>query len=125
MDFQKIKYQGGIKITTNPTTRSSYGNNVARNNNTDRDHPSGFTSTTNGFVQNNSYVANGFVGMSQPQTNRRDQLENSFNFKYIKPMTTINQDGPKYVNFFHKKPEDHQPLMEKKTIDVFQFIKNK
>jgi hypothetical protein len=29
------------------------------------------------------------------------------------------------VNFFPKKPEDQPPLMEKKTIDVFQFIRNK
>ncbi len=60
MDFQKIKYQG-IKITTNPTSRSSYGNNIVRNNNTDRDCPSTYT---NGFMSNNSYMHNG-VGVIQ------------------------------------------------------------
>ena len=40
-------------------------------------------------------------------------------------MTTSNQEAIKFVNFFPKKPEDQAPLTEKKTIDVFQFIKNK
>jgi hypothetical protein len=103
MDFQKIKYQG-IKITTNPTCRSSYGNNIARNN-TERDHPSAYT-TTNGFGQGNSYMANSVPINQQPinqQPINRREVENSFNFKYIKPMTASNQEGVKVVNFFHKK----------------------
>ena len=40
-------------------------------------------------------------------------------------MTTSNQEGVKFVNFFPKKVEDQPPLMDKKTIDVFQFIKNR
>lgn len=45
MDFHKIKYQQGIKITTNPTTRSSLGNQIIRNNNTDRNHPSMYSNS--------------------------------------------------------------------------------
>jgi hypothetical protein len=122
MDFQKVKYQG-IKITTNPTSRSSYGNNIVRSN-TDRDHPAYYNAQTNGFAPTNSYMMSS-VGMNQTTTTNRREVENSFNFKYIKPMTASNQEGVKFVNFFQKKPEDQPPLMEKKTIDVFQFIKNK
>lgn len=39
MDFHKIKYQQGIKITTNPANRSSLGNPIIRNQ-TERNHPS-------------------------------------------------------------------------------------
>jgi hypothetical protein len=126
MDFQKIKYQG-IKITTtvNPTSRSSYGNNVMRNN-TDREHPVYYNTISNGFTPSHSHMVNS-VGMNNSANiniNRRE-VENSFNFKYIKPMTSSNQEAIKFVNFFPKKPEDQPPLMEKKTIDVFQFIRNK
>lgn len=60
MDFQKVKYQQGIKLTSNNviTPRSSYGNNIPRSN-TDRDHPASFLSSSNGFVTNNgSYISN-------------------------------------------------------------------
>jgi hypothetical protein len=58
MDFKKVKYQG-IKITTtiNPTSRSSYGNNVMRNN-TDRDHPTYYNTFTNGFTPTHSHMIN-------------------------------------------------------------------
>jgi len=66
MDFQKIKYQG-IKITTNPTSRSSYGNNIVRNN-TDRDHaPSYNPPPANNYMASNSYMINS-VGVT-PQVN--------------------------------------------------------
>lgn len=52
--FRRLNIRG-IKITTNSTNRSSYGNNVVRNN-TDRDHPISYT--TNGFIPNNSYMVN-------------------------------------------------------------------
>jgi len=71
MDFQKVKYQG-IKITSNQTSRPSYGNNIVRTNNTDRDYPA---YSTNGFVSNNSYMMNsvGNNGVNQYQgiNNRR------------------------------------------------------
>ena len=121
-DLQKIKYQQGIKITTNPTARSSYGNNIVRNN-TDKDHPPYYNTSNNGFTLSQSYLVNS-VGVSQTPVNRREG-QNSFNFKYIKPMQTSRPEGAKFVNFFHKKPDDQPPFMEKKTIDVFQFIKNK
>ncbi len=71
MDFQKIKYQG-IKVTTNTTTRSSYGNNIVKHNNTDRDYPSGYmTTTNNGFVSGGTYLPNG-GGMNQQPNNRRE-----------------------------------------------------
>ncbi len=70
MDFQKIKYQG-IKVTTNTTTRSSYGNNIVKHNNTDRDYPSNYTTTNNGFVSGGTYLPNG-GGMNQQPNNRRE-----------------------------------------------------
>lgn len=67
MDFQKIKYQG-IKITTtnNPTSRSSYGNNIVRNN-TNHEYPAYYNTMTNGFTPTNSYMMNS-MGMT-PTTN--------------------------------------------------------
>ena len=116
MDFQKIKYQG-IKITASSNNRTSYGGNVQRTNNTDRinhndsAHPSNRVNTDrsmtdNGFLStsfnNNSQQFNNsiqsfnnngqtFSNNSQNIQNlKREGPDNSFNFKYIKPVSSVH-----------------------------------
>jgi hypothetical protein len=68
MDFHKVKYQQqGIKVTTNPTTRSSLGNPIIRNNNTERNHP---TMYSNQITDRPTYLIPG-MGVTAQMSGRK------------------------------------------------------
>jgi hypothetical protein len=124
LDFQKIKYQHGVKYqpgikVTSPASSSGAGFN--RNS-------FAFGDRGPGLKGSNVIVDNGEA-----------LLETSF--KYIKPITVSHaqqqhqqilphqqqhphhhQEGVKFTNFFNKRPEPS--LTDRKTIDVFSYIKN-